>query len=139
METTLLIKRIYQEKETIGKMVVVEQGKAMFNCVCLELPNKNNQRQISCIPEGFYPAKKEHHPKFGKVFRLSSVPNRDGVLVHKGNYAAGVKVDTKGCILPGMGLSDLNKDGNLDVFNSTVAMDKLFAILPDSFLIEITS
>ena len=64
------------------------QGVFIFNnsvvCYSLELPWRNNAREISCIPAGLYPISKEIHPRFASVFRLSSVPARAGILIHPG-------------------------------------------------------
>jgi hypothetical protein len=62
-----------------------------------------------------------------------SVPNRDFILIHLGNFYT----DIKGCILPGKGLADLNKDGRLDVTSSKQAMKELLSYLPNEFEIEI--
>jgi len=43
------------------------------------------------------------------------------------------KVDTEGCIMPGMRFMDINNDGNLDVAESTEAMNILRGILPEKF------
>lgn len=96
-------------------------------CWSLELPWRNNEREVSCIPEGSYSAKKERHHKFGDVLRISGVPERDGILVHIGNYLK----DTRGCILPGIQLGNLH-DGGVEVLSSTRAMAKLYELLPDN-------
>jgi hypothetical protein len=63
------------------------------------------------------------------------VPEREGILIHKGNYAAGSQVDTRGCILVGMRFVDINEDGNIDVAESTKAMKLLLETLPKQFKI----
>ena len=100
---------------------------------CLELPWKNNQRSISCIPEGIYPVEKHTAPKFGICFHVKEVPNRSEILIHSGNY----HTDIKGCILPGLDLKDINKDFKLDVTNSKTALKKLLALLPQNFELQI--
>ena len=103
------------------------------------MPNKGNQKKISCIPEGTYEVHKIISPSKGRCFSVENVPGRSAILIHKGNYAAGVKVDTEGCILPGMRFADANADGIIDVVESTVAMTKLLEILPNSFELVIIS
>jgi hypothetical protein len=73
------------------------------------------------------------------VFWIKDVPGRDGILLHIGNFAAGKKLDTEGCILPGMYFSDINDDGNIDVTGSTTAMNKLLKYLPNEFDLIIIS
>lgn len=46
--------------------------------------------------------------------------------------------DILGCILPGLALADINKDGIIDVASSKDAMKKLLALLPDKFKLEIS-
>jgi hypothetical protein len=127
------IKREYFPTETLGSLKVFDKMLIVFECKTIELPDKYNQRKISCIPEGTYQVSKIVSPTKGKCFSIHDVPNRSAVLIHIGNYAAGKKVDTEGCILPGMGFQDLNSDGNPDVSGSTVAMEHLLKILPDTF------
>jgi len=127
------IKRTYEDKQTLGDFEF--QG---FKCKSLELAWRDNQRQISCIPEGTYTATKELHAKFGKVFRLHNVPGRDGVLIHYGNYAGSMnphtaRPDSLGCILMGKQHIDLNKDGTKDITASKNTMDELYTLMPDRF------
>lgn len=77
-------------------------GVLLFNkhpiCATLELPWKENQHEISCIPTGFYNCTYELNPKKGPCFRLQNVSNRDGILIHAANEVH----ELKGCIAPGM-------------------------------------
>ena len=99
----------------------------------LELAWKNNAKQISCIPKGTYKARIRLSNKYGEHFHILNVPNREFILIHHGNY----HTDILGCILVGKGLSDINKDGRLDVTSSRQAMKELLAYLPNEFEIEI--
>jgi hypothetical protein len=103
------------------------------------LPNLGNKQRISCILEGVYKVTKIVSPTKGKCFLLHNVLNRTAVEIHIGNYATGKKVDTEGCILPGMRFADANGDGELDVVESTIAMNHLLTILPDTFELTIFS
>ncbi|MBW2962319.1 DUF5675 family protein [Mesonia aestuariivivens] len=126
----------HEEKQTIGKLFVLNNNnevKAEFDC--LELPWKNNQQNISCIPEGIYQVKKRTSPKFGEHFHVLNVPGRSYILIHKGNYYT----DIRGCILPGLNLSDVNRDGVIDVTNSTQAMAQLLKMMGSEFQLKITS
>ena len=133
------IKRQYNEIETLGDLQVLVGDFIKFECKTIELPWKENKHDVSCIPEGKYNVKKVISPTKGLCFILENVPNRSAVEIHIGNFAAGKKVDTLGCILPGMSFGDRNNDGIIDVVNSTVAMGKLLEILPDSFQLTIFS
>jgi hypothetical protein len=99
----------------------------------LELPWKNNQRKISCVPKGTYKVVKRNSPKYGAHFHLLDVANRDFILIHHGNYFT----DILGCILVGTGLKDINNDGQLDVTNSRLAMKSLNESLPQEFTLNI--
>ena len=88
-------------------------------CDTLELPWKDNQRNISCIPEGVYKVRlrlaRESATRDYLHLLVQDVPNRDWILFHRGNSAK----DTSGCILVGLGSQ---QDF---VQNSTLAMDLL--------------
>lgn len=132
----LIISRNYGNVSTTGKLVVFDGDSMPFVGVSIELPWLNNQRNHSCVPEGNYHCIKTVSPKHGDVFLLSDVPNRSMIEIHIGNYAP---KDTLGCILPGMCFEDINKDGNIDVAMSTIAMQKLYKILPKEFDLIIIS
>ena len=137
---TVQILREYNENETLGSLSVTDdKGVVVFNCKTIELPSKGNKKQMSCIEEGTYECHKVVSPSKGKCFSVENVHGRSAILIHKGNYAAGKKVDTQGCILPGMKFADANGDGNIDVIESTIAMDKLLALLPVKFDLTIIS
>lgn len=126
------ILRVYLPTETLGSMYL-EDG--TFLAKTLELPWKDNQRSISCIPEGTYDAIKQP-PKEGRnypYFRLLDVPNRSGILIHRITYVSGLK----GCIGLGGAFKDLNNDCVPDVINSAVTLQKLIDTLPDSFKLTI--
>jgi len=132
----ILISRTYQEFETLGSLFVLEGHKKIFDCKTIELPWKDNQRNLSCIPEGAYMVEKFNSPSKGLCFHVQDVPERSAILIHKGNYATSLnnrKIDTKGCILPGLHHLDLNGDGFIDVADSTSAMNILLEKLPDIF------
>lgn len=93
----------------------------------LELPSRNNARNISCIPAGKYRLTKASSPKFARCFYVHDVPNRSGILIHVGNSL----LDTDGCILVGL---DVNGD---HIVNSRLAMDRLYSVLPDDNILEV--
>jgi hypothetical protein len=131
----ILITRIRQDDDvqTLGHMTVYDGLKKIFECSTLELPWKDNKNSISCIPDGSYWLEKYNSPSKGECFLFSRVKSRSMIEIHKGNYYT----DILGCILPGAGFTDINKDGYLDVHTSGRTMDKLLEIMPDKFKLTI--
>jgi len=127
------IKRTYEPNATYGYATLLGEGVSM-QFKTLELPWLDNQRRISCIPEGVYQVMKHISPKFGKTFFLPDVPNRSEILIHKGNYTR----DTLGCILPGSKFKDIDGDTLPDVIESGQTMNTLWRLLPNEFEIEIS-
>ena len=111
------------EKVTAGLLHVLnESGKIVNTFHTIELPWKNNEPLVSCIPEGTYDMEFKHSPFFKvNLWRLLKVPNRQGILIHSGNYTRQIK----GCILVGDSHTDLDNDGILDVANSKKTLSKL--------------
>jgi hypothetical protein len=72
-------------------------------CVTCEDPWRDNERKISCIPEGRYKIRKHTSPRYGVCFRVDDVPERTHILVHAGNTSD----DTLGCILLGTSFGSL--------------------------------
>ena len=111
----LLIRDTFSEQSTIGELFL--NGERM--CDTLENPWKDNQRNISCIPEGEYKVRlrlaRESATRDYLHLLVQDVPDRDWILFHRGNSAK----DTSGCILVGLG-SEQDV-----VYNSTLAMDLL--------------
>jgi hypothetical protein len=87
-------------------------------CYSLELPWRDNRRNVSCIPSGRYGLSRSFSSRHGSVFLLHGVPGRSEILIHTGNYVG----DTEGCILPGL---DINAVG---VVYSRVALRRLLGI-----------
>jgi len=123
------IKRSYHKDFTMG--IGSCEG---FNFVTLELPDKDNQKNISCIPAGRYIAKKRISPGKGyEVIEFIDVPNRTFIQLHRGNFTS----QLLGCMLPGDGLKFLNDDAIIDITNSRKTLDELLSLLPDVFEILI--
>jgi hypothetical protein len=66
-------------------------------CNTIELPWLQNQRNLSCIPEGRYELKKRVTQKRGQHLLVINVKGRDGILIHPANDA---KKELRGCIAP---------------------------------------
>ena len=92
----------------------------------LELPWKDNQNNISCIPPGTYklrvrPASESRKFNYDHI-EVLGVPGRDKILIHVGNYLR----NTDGCILPGRYPSNL-PNGQYVVYDSSVAFRDILA------------
>ena len=115
MINLLLIRNTFSEKSTVGELFL--NGERI--CDTLENSWQDNQRNVSCIPEGIYPVRlrlpRESATRDYLHLLVQEVPNRDWILFHRGNTAK----DTSGCILVGLGTEqDV-------VHNSVLAMDLL--------------
>lgn len=82
---------------TTGTLRIKTQN-LVWTCRTLELPWRNNQKSISCIPPDKYVCRRVKNTKFGDTFQVCDVPNRVGILFHAGNWPH----DTHGCILLGV-------------------------------------
>jgi len=115
MINLLLIRNTFSKKSTVGELFL--NGERI--CDTLENPWQDNQRNISCIPEGVYPVRlrlpRESGTRDYIHLLVKDVKDRDYILIHIGNTAK----DTSGCILVGLGTEqDV-------VHNSVLAMDLL--------------
>ena len=122
------------EVQALGDLTVFDDDELIFSCKTLELPWKNNKRNISCIPEGTYEVKKRYSEKYKNHFHILNVPDRAYILIHSGNYYT----HTKGCILVGENHTDINSDGFRDVTSSRKTLALLNQNLPDKFEITIS-
>lgn len=123
------------EKERLGVgSVIDERGNVVFTFCTLELPYKNNQRQISSIDLGKYRVRKRFSEKYGNHFELISVKNRDKILIHVANFVR----ELKGCIAVGSAHKDIDNDGTKDLINSRKTLNKLNSIMPYEFELIIT-
>ena len=111
---------------TLGKLSFDD-----FDCYTLERPWRDNEVNVSAIPDGTYTAKRRHSEKYGHHWILEDVPGRSLILIHIGNYPK----DSKGCILVGTYAGD----GRPAVWQSRVTMNKLRVLLPDEFEIVISA
>ena len=129
----LNIHRWYQEDCTVSRLTIEGHD---FQCWLLELPDLENQKNISCIPEGTYTAFKRVSPSRGKeVIQYRDVPNRTYIQIHPGNFTRQIQ----GCQLPGSSLAWIDGDVVPDVTNSEATFEKLMSLVPDEFSITIHS
>lgn len=99
----------------------------------IELPDKNNQVNISRIPNGLYTWKKFNSPSKGSVILLEDVPNRSMIEIHIANYVT----EIRGCISVGKHAVDINGDGVIDNSSSGKAMKELLDIVADKGIISV--
>jgi hypothetical protein len=90
---TLFLTRTYFPDGTNGKLEY--EGK--FICYTIELPWKQNETKVSCIPEGEYFISKRYSKKFHWHLEVVGVKNRSLILFHPANNAM---QELKGCIAP---------------------------------------
>lgn len=125
----IYIRRWYQSDCTIGRLTLGD-----FECFVLELPDLKNKKNVSCIPEGTYLAKKRFSPnKKQVVIEYIDVPNRTHIQMHKGNSIKRLR----GCQAVGNKLGWLDDDKSLDVIDSKPAFDDIMALLPDKEIFKI--
>jgi hypothetical protein len=86
-------------------------------CYTLELPWKDNEPCVSCIPEGIYQCVWQRW-RLPMRIEIQDVPERSLIQIHSGNYLG----DTEGCILPG-----LERGNKYIVLRSGAAMDAIYA------------
>jgi hypothetical protein len=115
MELELL--RTYCTNGTNGSLLIDGVGL----CHTIELPWKNNEHEVSCIPEGKYELVKRYSPKLKWHLWLLNVPNRDLILIHPYNDAM---KEAKGCIAP---VTTITSEGKGD--KSRVVFEKLKAFV----------
>jgi hypothetical protein len=104
----LELSRTYFPDGTNGKLEC--EGKLI--CLTIELPWKNNETKVSCIPEGKYFIKKRYSKKFQWHLEVLNVKNRSFILFHPANNAL---QELNGCIAPvtklsGPGLGLLSRE-----------------------------
>ena len=98
----------------------------------LELPDRDNQSNISRIPEGEYTVTRRYSPSFRKeLYWVQGVPGRSYILIHGANFAGDVprgwQSHLAGCIALGMATGQArNRYGKAQkcVFRSQEALRK---------------
>lgn len=112
-----------------------------FRCFTLELPDRNNQPNLSCIPKGTYKVVWTVSERLRKpTYELLDVPQRAGIRVHSGNLAGdtqkGLKCQFRGCIALGHQIGVMEGQKALLVSRPAIrAFEELMQKQP--FLLEI--
>lgn len=88
----IIIERsMYHHNATQGKLLV---GSKTFDTI--ELPDKDNQKNISCIPKGTYTYQKiKRSSNNENALWIRGVENRTEILIHYGTKPS----HSKGCVL----------------------------------------
>lgn len=128
----------YTDKQVTGTLTLFDGRKKVFTCKTLELPWRDNESNISCIPTGKYKATKRVSSKYRHSYLVTSpgedqVTDRAWILIHHGNYYT----DIRGCILVGKAFMDLNGDGFKDVTSSGATVKELLRLAGKEMALEI--
>jgi len=128
--------RTYFPTHTLGVFVAVdENNNTLFECQMLELPWKDNNFQVSCIPEGKYLVRERRTDKFKRHYHILDVPNRTFILQHTGNFTRQIL----GCQLPGSKFVSLNNDEIPDVRDSRIKLNEMLKALGKEYTLFIGS
>lgn len=100
-------------------------------CVTLEETWLDNQRRISCIPEGEYECVKYSGTKYKNVWWVKNVKDRSAILIHWGN----TERNTAGCILVGKYYHQFGEQWG--IADSKRTFRYLKKTLPDNFTLKI--
>lgn len=113
MREVLLLREKPSDEGTFGYWAI--EGTWFYS---LELPDRDNQPNISCIPPGEYICTLRYSPRFKRnTYWVQDVPDREYILAHSANFAGdvdlGYQSHLNGCIALGLGRGKLiNKFGN---------------------------
>ena len=133
MNVTLL--RLTADKARPQRGVLVVDGEPKV--VSLELPWRDNEFSLSCIPAGKYQCKRDTNRttngglKIPVTYEVMSVPGRSGILFHIGNTTK----DTQGCILVGSKFGELV--GHSAILESKVGFDSFLQALGGKSLVNL--
>lgn len=108
--------RVYRADCTLA-LLTLPSGKVLRT---IERPWKNNERNVSCIPEGRYQVhwlERSASGKYKRVWHVQNVPDRAGILFHAGNLVR----HSFGCIL--MGMKEGRLEGKPAVLSSVAALN----------------
>lgn len=109
MRRAILLRKDSSDEGTFGQIAA-----AKIVLFTGELPNRDNQPSISCIPEGEYDVIWTWSPRFSRMmYLIANVPSRTGVRKHSANLMGdvlkGLKSQLNGCIALGEKLGWIDK------------------------------
>lgn len=115
-EATLL--RVSEWGGGTAGILMLDRNPTLALCT-LELPWKNNERNVSRIPAGRYECSRIVSPRFGGTYEIVGVDNRSEILIHPGNSCS----DSRGCIL--VGTRFIDERGAIFIGESKKAFNRL--------------
>lgn len=136
MKTISLVRYKTSDEGTLGKIEV--DGKTFHT---IELPWRENQNDISCIPIGSYRCDFTMSQRFKKkLYLVGPVEGRAGIRIHSANLAGdskkGFVAQLNGCIALGKSAGEIA--GQDAVLSSKEAINEFHEILKgESFILEI--
>jgi hypothetical protein len=126
MNTLSLVRTHMLPEQTKGELFVLdENAQVIFQCYTLELPWKDNQQNISCIPPGRYAITPRWSKKYKDHIHILDVPGREWILIHEANFVS----QLRGCIAVGRARIDINGDGLKDVTSSIATKMQLVKLI----------
>ena len=136
MCTLRLIRDSTGDEGTFGKFYLNETG--AYLCESLELPDRDNMSNKSCILPGEYGLSPWNSAKFPRTLYVHDTPGRSYILIHGANYAGntdkGFKTHLHGCIAPGSRRGVLN--GQQAILSSKPALRRIVALNPKKIIVE---
>lgn len=105
-KSVILQRNISRDDGTLGNVTIQGNVKTFFS---LELSDRGNANDISCIPYGGYVVAWMNHMIHGWCWQLLNVHGRQDILIHSANLAGnteqGYAKQLLGCIALGLGVS----------------------------------
>lgn len=115
MKQVIIHRDTIGRNQSLGTMMVLEDGRVLFSSHLLERGWRNNKKNVSCAPAGKYRLQLEYSPKFGiQLWEAYGIPNRSEIKFHVANFWN----ELNGCFAPGEARFDINRDGFKDMVNS---------------------
>jgi len=109
----------FGQEASLGICLVLDGNWKLFKGESLERGWVDNQKDISCIPEGEYPLVLEYSPKFRKeLWEVKNVPGRTECKFHTANYW----YELNGCIALGNNRKFIDGDEVMDITSSRDTM-----------------
>ena len=119
MRTATIVRQkagTYDDEGTFGTWFCDKDG-GNWECDTLQNPWRDNQHDISCIPEGIYLLQWDASPEFGMCYHFRNVPGRDLILLHSGNLGGdeskGWLKQIKGCTVVGANIAIFGKGSTI--------------------------
>lgn len=138
MRKVVLLRHETSDQGTFGQLLFDELERPLFTG---ELPDHNNEANVSCIPTGVYRGMMTFSPRFKRnMYLIVPVLNRSGIRIHSANFCGSVpkwKKQLNGCISLGLKLGYI--EGQKAVLISSTAI-RMFeeAMKGQPFELEIT-